>query len=229
MASPQAPYEDGAPDAEGGQAYAQDGTYDQQQQAGQASAPGGRKKGRAYASNAYDIGAGQNAALGGQQPGGAQFPGSPAPATPGAGGYGYPSQQQQQQQPSYGMPQQPPNADPNAPAAAQGPYGQGQGQGQYAAPQQGGYEPPAASYPAHGATSILQQGVQGVTQQFSQMGIGGGQAQPQQQQPQQPPQGQMRLNPLQPVDISMQGQPFDVNDLDAMPPPIILPPNVSLV
>jgi protein transport protein SEC24 len=57
------------------------------------------------------------------------------------------------------------------------------------------------------------------------MNMGG--AQPvQPQQPQQ--QGvQMRLNPLQPVDVSMQGQPFHVSDLDQAPPPIILPPNVS--
>lgn len=70
---------------------------------------------------------------------------------------------------------------------------------------------------------MLQQGMQGVTQQFSQMGMGGT---PQPQQAQQPPATQMRLNPLQPVDISMQGQPFHVTDLDQPPPPIILPPNV---
>lgn len=70
---------------------------------------------------------------------------------------------------------------------------------------------------------MLQQGVQGVTQQFSQMGMGGT---PQPQAAQQP-QMQMRLNPLQPVDVSMQGQPFHVGDLDQAPPPIILPPNVS--
>jgi protein transport protein SEC24 len=38
---------------------------------------------------------------------------------------------------------------------------------------------------------------------------------------------QMRLNPLQPVDISLQGQPFHVSDLDQPPPQIILPLNVS--
>lgn len=64
-----------------------------------------------------------------------------------------------------------------------------------------------------------------MTQQFQQMGVGG--------QPQMPPQPQqqagvqMRLNPLQPVDISVQGQPFHVTDLDQAPPPIILPPNVG--
>jgi protein transport protein SEC24 len=73
---------------------------------------------------------------------------------------------------------------------------------------------------------VMQQGIQGVTQQFSQMGMGG--AAPQQQ-PQASAQGAMRLNPLMPVDISMQGQPFHVTDLDQPPPPIILPPNVSLI
>jgi protein transport protein SEC24 len=72
--------------------------------------------------------------------------------------------------------------------------------------------------------------MQQATQGFQQMSIGGGPApgqvhqpapQPHQQQP------QMRLNPLQPVDISMQGQPFHVTDLDQPPPAIILPPNVS--
>jgi hypothetical protein len=68
--------------------------------------------------------------------------------------------------------------------------------------------------------------MQQATQQFQQMSIGGGPA-PVPGQPPQQQQGQMRLNPLQPVDISMQGQPFHVTDLDQAPPPIILPPNVS--
>lgn len=71
---------------------------------------------------------------------------------------------------------------------------------------------------------MLQQGMQGVTQQFSQMGMGG----TPQPQPAQQPQMPVRLNPLQPVDISMQGQPFHVSDLDQPPPPIILPPNSSV-
>lgn len=66
--------------------------------------------------------------------------------------------------------------------------------------------------------------MQGMTQQFSQMGMGGQPA----PQPQQPA-TQLKLNPLQPVDISMQGQPFHVSDLDQPPPPIILPPNVSSI
>jgi hypothetical protein len=62
-----------------------------------------------------------------------------------------------------------------------------------------------------------------VTQQFSQMGMGG---QPSQQPQSSVPQAAQRLNPLIPTDISMQGQPFHVSDLDQPPPPIILPPNV---
>ena len=210
MASPQQPYSDDQPDPEG-----QDGGYEQQEQAAAAPAAGGKKK-RAYAGQAYEFGAGANSALGGQQPGGAQYPGS-APQT---AGYGYPgAQQAQTQQPSYGMPQQPQYGDGNYQSQPAQPAQPAYGQPPYGQPQ-GGYEPPQASYPAPG-----QQGVQQATQQFQQMSIGGGPApvagQPAQQQ------GQMRLNPLQPVDISMQGQPFHVTDLDQAPPAIILPPNVS--
>lgn len=191
---------------------AADGNYDPNQQAAPAQ---GKKKRDRYAGQAYEFGTGANAALGGQQPGGAQFPGQQQPAQ---GGYGYPGQQPQQ--PSYGMPQQPQYGDPNM-QQQQPAYGQPQqqpyGQPQYGAPQ-GGYEQPQQGYQPPG-----QPGMQGVTNQFQQMNMG---AQPQQQ-AQQPPQMQMRLNPLQPVDLSMQGQPFHVSDLDQPPPPIILPPNVS--
>lgn len=195
----------------------QDGGYEQQAEAPAAAAAAGKKK-RTYAGQAYEFGAGANAALGGQQTAGGQYA---APAG-GAGQYGYPAAQQ----PSYGMPPQP-GYDANQPAAG------AQGQSGYAAPayggQPGGYQPPQPeqqqSY-SQGAANMLQQGVQGVTQQFSQMGFGSGQpAQPPpQQQPGLPAQ---RLNPLMPVDISVQGQPFHVSDLDQPPPPIILPPNVS--
>ena len=74
---------------------------------------------------------------------------------------------------------------------------------------------------------MMQGAVAGVTQQFGQMGMN------QQPQPasaaQQPAAAAQRLNPLQPVDISGQGAPFHVADLDLPPPPIILPPNVGSV
>ena len=194
MASPQQHFEDGAPDPEGGQ----DGAYDQSQSQA-ASMTAASKKKRAYAGQAYEFGAGANNAQQLNQ----------APQQP-MGGYGY---QQPGQQPAYGMPQQPAYGNANVQSPVSQP---GYGQPQYGA--QGGYEPPAPGYPVQG-----QQGVQGMTQQFSQMGVAG-------QQPQQAPQqpaAQLRLNPLQPADISMQGQPFHVSELDQPPPPIILPPNVS--
>lgn len=217
------PYQDDGPDPEGGQPFAHDGAYDQSQQsstpapAGGAAAAAARKK-RAYAGQAYEFGVGGNVAQGGQAPGG-QYPAQQQ--TPQMGGYGYPAQGMPQQ-PAYGMPQQPAYGDPTmgSPAAQQAPYGQPA----YGAAQ-GGYEAPAQGYPTQAGTPGMapQGGIQGMTQQFSQMGMGGGQpaAQPQQ------PVVQLRLNPLQPVDISMQGPPFDVGVLDQPPPPIILPPNVS--
>lgn len=211
MASPQLPYQDGAPDPEGGN-YGENGAYQQEPaQRAQAPAAGGRKK-RAYAGQAYEFGAGANSAQAAPSGG---YAGSPAPAQ---AGYGYPTQQALA--PSYGMPPQPAYGDPTA--AQQPAYGQPQ----YGAPQ-GGYEAPQPGYQApqqQQQPSMLQQGMQGVTQGIQQMGLGGGAA----QQPPQPPQAAVRLNPLMPVDISMQGQPFHVSDLDQSPPAIILPPNVSL-
>ncbi|KAK4574006.1 COPII subunit [Recurvomyces mirabilis] len=213
-----APYQDGAPNPEDG--HEQDGSYEQQQAQQAAGAQAGAKKKRAYAGQAYEFGAGGNAQLGGQQAAGGQYPGSPAPA---AAGYGYPAQQQPAQ-PSYGMPQQPAYGEPNAQQQpAQPGYG---GQPGYGAPQQqAGYEPQQPAFSAQGAANMLQQGVAGVTQGFAQMGMGGG-ATPQPQQAQ--PQSAVRLNPLMPVDVSQNGQPFHVSDLDQPPPPIILPPNSSV-
>lgn len=208
MASPQPPYDGGAnPDG---------GAYGQQPQ----PAPTANKKKNRYAGQAYEFGAGANVQPGGAPPPGAGYPGQQAPAQP---AYGYQPQPVAGQAP-YGMPQQPGYGDPatQSPAPQQGGYGQPQ----YGAPT--GYEAPAAGYPTPVAPGMPQQpGMAGMTQQFGQMGMGG-------QQPPQPPQPQgqgvpMRLNPLQPVDISLQGQPFHVSDLDQAPPPIILPPNVSVI
>ncbi|KAK3724482.1 COPII subunit [Vermiconidia calcicola] len=205
MASPQQPYTDEPSNPEDGQ-YAQDGTYQQEQRAPAGAAA---KKKRGYAGQAYEFGAGPNAALGGQPAGGAGYPGS---STPAAGNYGFPGQQSAPQQPSYGMPQQSQYGDPNIQGQ---PVQPAYGQPQYGAPQ-GGYEPPQAAYPAQGQ----QPGVQGMTQQFQQMNVAN--------QPQGAPAQQMRLNPLQPIDISPQGQGFHVTELDQPPPPIVLPPNSSV-
>jgi len=203
---PQQGYQDQAQYAQGdGQQY--DGTQ------AAAPAPGAAKKKRAYAGQAFDYGAGANTG------GAAQAPSTPAygAAAPVAPGYGFPGQQPPQQafqQPAGyqapGYPQQAPYGDPNAQPAAQQPaYGQPQ---QY--DPQAGYQAPAQS------------GFAGMTQQFQNMTMG----QPAQQPAAAgaPAAGMARLNPLQPVDITMQGQPFHVSDLDLLPPPLILPPNSSV-
>ena len=199
----------------------QDQQYGQQDQDGtqqQASTPApvegaAKKKKRGYAGQAFDFGTGANAGAAAAAPLGGQ----PAP---GAGAFGYPAQPAQQ--PAYGMPQQPAYGQPGYadPAAQQ----QAAAYGQPAYGQPAGYEAPQTGYPQQPAPGVAQPGVQGVTQQFSQMGMGG---QPSQQ-PQTVPQAAQRLNPLIPTDISMQGQPFHVSDLDQPPPAIILPPNVRI-
>jgi protein transport protein SEC24 len=156
----------------------------------------GKKKKRAYAAGAFDVGVGGNAAVGGQLPGAGQF-GAPAPAY---GGYPQPEAQPaaygaQPQQP-YGMPQP-------APAPV------------------GGYQAPEPYYPSAGAPPAPG-GVAGLTSGMSAMNLGPGA----QQQPQQlPPQARAGpLNQLYPTDLL--NQPFNVSELDLPPPPIILPPNV---
>ena len=102
-------------------------------------APSGRKK-RAYAGQAYEFGAGPNAALGGQQQAGGAYPAYSSQAD--AAGYpqgGYqqtPAAVQQTAVPMY--------------------------PGQEPAPAMGGYQPHAQGYPAAG-------GVPAMTQQFGQM------------------------------------------------------------
>ncbi|PSR85472.1 COPII component protein [Coniella lustricola] len=73
---------------------------------------GPKKKKRAYAAGAFDVGSGGNAAVGGQPPAGGQF-GAPQPAA--LGGYGeYPGQEQQPAAAGY------PGAQPFAPVAGPG-------------------------------------------------------------------------------------------------------------
>lgn len=128
----------------------------------------------------------------------------------GGGSYGgYPVQQQQQ-----GYPQSAYGADPVPPGQPAAP-----GYGQPAMAGVGGYQPPGPTYPAHGATASLGS-VGGMTQQFGQMGLGEKQPPPPQLQ-----RGQ-QLNQLYPTDLL--NQPFNVAELDYPPPPVILPPNVSL-
>lgn len=168
---------------------------------------GGKKKKRGYAAQAYDFGAGANAALGGQPQGGVFQP----VQAPAYGGY----PPQPELQPAYGAPQY--GASVGAPAPGQtaqsfgvaAPYGSGVG----------GYQPPDAGYPGPGAPVAA--GVAGITQGMGQMGIGGG-AQPAQ------PQAAVRpvFNQLYPTDLL--NQPFNPAELELPPPPILLPPNVSL-
>ena len=168
----------------------------------QHAADQGRKKKRAYAAGAFDVGAGANAAAGGQVQGGGQF-GAPQPVAPGYGGY----------------PQ--PDAQPAGYAAPQPSYGLGQP----VAPAGGapGYPAPEPFYPSSGAPPAPG-GVQGITSGVSNMQLGSG-AQPAQQAPPQARAGP--LNQLYPTDLL--NQPFNVSELDLPPPPIILPPNVSVL
>lgn len=162
-----------------------------------ASAPG--KKKRHYAGQAYEFGGGANAALGGQQVGGAQYPPQPMQQNQGYGSYN----QQSQQQPGYSN--QAHASGPSSPAFGGPTYGQ--------QPQTlGGYQSPEPAYPAQGAPQHPSVG--GITQGMGNVSMG---------QSQQPPmQGR---NQLYPSDIT--NTPLNVNELDLPPPPIILPPNVS--
>lgn len=168
----------------------------------------GKKKKRAYAAQAFEVGAGANAAVGGQMQGGGPPYGAP-PAQPGQAYGGYPQA-----------------VDPQpAAAAAQGyQYPQAYGAPQVGAPQTpgyGGYPAPDQGYPAPGAQPGAP-GVAGITQGMAGMQMGG--------QPQPAPSAAgaprpVALNQLYPTDLL--NQPFNVSELDLPPPPIILPPNVS--
>lgn len=93
---------------------------------GGAPAAAGRKK-RAYAGQAYEFGAGANAGLGGQQPGGGDVAGF------------------NQQAHEAGYPQGGYQQSAAAPA-------QGEGLGQQQPPTVGGYQPPAPGYPVQDAS-----------------------------------------------------------------------------
>ena len=169
------------------------------------------KKKRHYAGQAYEFGAGGNAALGGQQVGGGQYPPPPAPNY---GGYG-------------GQPQQvPQHAGYSGPAYGSGPSSPAvvgnQSYGQH--PQSvGGYQSPEPGYPAQAAAPQPQHGMGGITQGMGAMTMGN-QAQHQTQMQGQM-QGRLPMNQLYPTDIL--NSPLNVSELDLPPPPIILPPNVS--
>ena len=208
--SQQHPQQSPPPPQDGfGQAAPQGEYVDYETQSPPGVAPGppqgpaqtGRKK-RAYAGQAYEFGAGANAALGGQQQGG----GAPAP------GYGgYSGQQEAAGYPQGGYQQNPAAVQQGATPM----YGHQDGAGM------GGYQPPGPTYPAQGQAP--QPSIGGVTQQFSQMDMSQKPQQPQQPAQSRPP----VLNQLYPTDLS--NQPFNVAELDYPPPPAILPANASNV
>jgi protein transport protein SEC24 len=170
----------------------------------------GKKKKRGYATQAFEFGAGGNAAAGGQTPGGLP----PGPGGVGANPMGgYPGQQDFQG--GYaGSPAPVGYGGAPAPAAYGAPGGTPAQAGV------GGYQAPEPYY--QGATSAAgaPQGVSGITAGMAGMNVG-------EQAPQQQPAQQARvaLNQLYPTDLL--NQPFNVSELDLPPPPCILPPNVS--
>ncbi|KAK2612130.1 COPII subunit [Conoideocrella luteorostrata] len=175
-----------------------------------AAAPSKKKK-RGYAAQAFEVGAGANAAAGGQMQGGGPQYGMPAA--------------QQQHVPSYGSYGQP---DAQQGVAGQGyQYAQSQSQPRQA-PTYAGYQAPDQGY-SNAATQPGAPGVAGITQ-----GMGGMQlnSQPQQQYQQPGPVASQQptrvgpLNQLYPTDLM--NSPFSVSELDLPPPPITLPPNSSV-
>lgn len=183
--------------------YAELGHEDSASAAPQASAQHGadhRRKKRAYAPGQFEVAAGGNAAVGGQLPGGGQF-GAPQPAPTTYGNF--------------------PAQDPQTAS-----YGQQYGMGQPAAgPAPGGYQAPEQYYSS--ATPMApgpgQTGVAGITSGMGSMALGGGVPPGAQAIPARPG----PLNQLYPTDLL--NQPFNVSELDLPPPPIILPPNVSVM
>jgi len=197
---PQNPQQDGYGQQAQGQDYA-DYETTSPPGVGPGPAPGpalGRKKRRDYAGQAYEFGAGGNAA------------GTPAGQgqPPEAVGYtGYSTQQDAAGYAQGGYQQNPAAVQP----------GQTPMYGAQPGAVMGGYQPPAPQYP------VQQSPVPGMTQQFGQMDISQ-KVQPAQQ-PQQQPGRPAALNQLYPTDL--QNQPLNVVEIDYPPPPAILPPNVS--
>lgn len=210
-----------APPGEGQYAQGEQPQQDFSQGAPDAAPAAGKKKKRGYAAGAFDVGAGANAAVGGQlQGGGQQYAGAPSPAYG-----GYPQQPEAQQQAAPGYPQYGQGFD-----AQQQPAGQQPAYGSYSASDQG--YAGVGTQPGPGAP-----GVGGITQGMGGMNLGGqppaqpgyqGAAQQPLQQHQGTPASAPRvpLNQLYPTDLM--NQPFSVSELDLPPPPIIVPPNVSL-
>lgn len=164
---------------------------------------GGRKKRRDYAGQAYEFGAGGNAAATpiGQQGGSVS-------------GYSL-------QQDAAGYPQGGYSQNPAAVQTNQTPMYGAQDTGSM-----GGYQPPGPQYPTQPVQPAqpASASMAGMTQQFGQMDMS--QKPPPQPGQQQPPGRPAVLNQLYPTDL--QNQPLNVAELDYPPPPAILPPNVSI-
>lgn len=172
-----------------------------------AAAPSKKKK-RGYAAQAFEVGSGANAAVGGQMQGGGQQYGMPATQQPAAyGSYPQADPQQQVSGPGYQYSQAP--VQPHQPASY------------------GAYPAPDQSY-TNVAPQSAGSGAAGITQGMGGMQLGG-QPPQQYQQPAQTGAPQPArvgpLNQLYPTDLM--NNPFSVSELDLPPPPIVLPPNVS--
>ncbi|KAK8044825.1 hypothetical protein PG993_004849 [Apiospora rasikravindrae] len=170
----------------------------------------GKKKKRGYATQAYEFGAGGNAAATG-----APVPGNMnmMPGQPVASPMGYPAQQDFQA--GYG----------GAPVPAYGasPTAAGYGVPPAGTPVQpgvGGYQAPDPYY--QGAAVPGTPGMAGLTAGMQNMNMGGQPAPAAAAQQQ----ARVALNQLYPTDLL--NQPFNVSELDLPPPPCILPPNASV-
>ena len=204
MATPQPNY---PPNAQSSHEQYQHEQYDSNQQEVPPPPTVGSRRKRNYAGQAYEFGGGANSALGGQQPGGGAYPGPPgmqAQPQPGFAGAGA--------GPAYGL-------NPASPGMGGAPgYGQ-------PLPAVGGYQPPDAAYPTHGAPST-QPGMAGITQGMSNLAMGG-HAQNVPVPMQGHVQGRLAMNQLIPTDLL--SQHLDFSELSRPPPPINLPPNVSIL